>query len=239
MARFLKHTSCPQCGSSDARGVYDDGSSWCFSCQSFTPSSIGAKLVGATASGEAEGTVARRPPDDLSSVFGRDAMDWLSKTGISVETLLEHHVRFSPSKNQIVFTWPNTDVWQARNCWKEAKSRYFTSGNHDSRLPIYYCGGNVNRMVLTEDSLSSIKCVNATNVDAMPLLGNHLHSSKMRALKRLYKRVDVFLDEDKYKEAVKISSRLRLLGLESRTYLDTRDPKHIPYDELKEILNAI
>jgi len=33
MARFLKHVACERCGSSDAKGLYDDGSSWCFSCR--------------------------------------------------------------------------------------------------------------------------------------------------------------------------------------------------------------
>jgi twinkle protein len=34
-ANFIQHTSCNDCGSSDALGVYDDGSSWCFSCGTF------------------------------------------------------------------------------------------------------------------------------------------------------------------------------------------------------------
>ena len=30
---FIKHDSCDQCGSSDARAIYSDGSSYCFSCK--------------------------------------------------------------------------------------------------------------------------------------------------------------------------------------------------------------
>lgn len=33
MAEFVEHTSCEECGSSDARALYDDGSSFCFACQ--------------------------------------------------------------------------------------------------------------------------------------------------------------------------------------------------------------
>lgn len=33
MAAFVKHTNCDDCGSSDGRAVYDDGSSHCFVCQ--------------------------------------------------------------------------------------------------------------------------------------------------------------------------------------------------------------
>ena len=163
-------------------------------------------------------------------------MGWLSKTGISVETLLKYGVRYSPSKNQIYFTWPNTDVWQARTLNPDAKSRYYTSGDHSNVLTLYYCGVPSVRCILTEDCLSSIKCCNALAVDAMPLLGSHLSTQKMKGLKHLYKQVDVFLDEDKFADACKLSSKLKASGLSSNVYLNKSDPKHIPYDELKEIL---
>ena len=34
-AKFIRHTSCDNCGSSDANAVYDDGTTWCFSCETF------------------------------------------------------------------------------------------------------------------------------------------------------------------------------------------------------------
>jgi twinkle protein len=34
-AKFVKHTSCPHCGSSDAGALYDDSSFYCFSCNSY------------------------------------------------------------------------------------------------------------------------------------------------------------------------------------------------------------
>lgn len=38
MARFLRHTSCEKCGSSDAKALYEDGSSYCWSCAAVKPS---------------------------------------------------------------------------------------------------------------------------------------------------------------------------------------------------------
>lgn len=233
MGRFLKHTSCDHCGSSDAKGIYDDGSTFCFSCKHSTRttrfSSVSSNMGG-------KQSIIRTIPDDLSSHFSSEAMDWLSKTGIGVETLLKHGVRYSPSKHQIYFTWPDTDVWQARTLNPDAKSRYYTSGDHSNVLTIYYCGMPSNRCILTEDCLSSIKCLIA-ECDTMPLLGSHLPTSKMKGLKRLYKQVDVFLDEDKFSDALRLSSKLKAYGFQSKTYLDKRDPKHIPYDELKNILS--
>lgn len=35
-ANFVRHTPCPHCGSSDANAEYDDGHSFCFSCETHT-----------------------------------------------------------------------------------------------------------------------------------------------------------------------------------------------------------
>ena len=35
-SEFLYHTSCENCGSSDANSVYDDGHAYCFSCGTTT-----------------------------------------------------------------------------------------------------------------------------------------------------------------------------------------------------------
>ena len=33
--KFLRHESCPKCGSSDGKAVYDDGSGYCFPCETY------------------------------------------------------------------------------------------------------------------------------------------------------------------------------------------------------------
>ena len=34
--RFIRHTPCEECGSSDANALYADGSRYCFSCRTYT-----------------------------------------------------------------------------------------------------------------------------------------------------------------------------------------------------------
>lgn len=36
MGRYIRHTACNQCGSSDANAVYEDGSAYCWSCKWYT-----------------------------------------------------------------------------------------------------------------------------------------------------------------------------------------------------------
>ena len=45
-ATFLHHTSCNVCGSSDANGVYDDGHTFCFSCQTHSDGESGGQTNG-------------------------------------------------------------------------------------------------------------------------------------------------------------------------------------------------
>jgi twinkle protein len=35
-SKFVKHTPCSNCGSSNANSLYDDGHQWCFSCETYT-----------------------------------------------------------------------------------------------------------------------------------------------------------------------------------------------------------
>ena len=44
-SNFIHHAPCPNCGSSDANGVYDDGHQFCFSCNTYTPSGAGQQPV--------------------------------------------------------------------------------------------------------------------------------------------------------------------------------------------------
>ena len=37
MSKVIKQSSCPNCGSSDANTLYEDGHWYCFSCQHYTP----------------------------------------------------------------------------------------------------------------------------------------------------------------------------------------------------------
>ena len=44
-ANFVRHESCPDCGSSDARSLYDDGHYFCFACQTHTPAEPGSESI--------------------------------------------------------------------------------------------------------------------------------------------------------------------------------------------------
>ena len=45
---FLRHEACPDCGSSDALGVYDDNHTFCFACHTHTQDAESSETTDAT-----------------------------------------------------------------------------------------------------------------------------------------------------------------------------------------------
>jgi twinkle protein len=75
-SNFLHHAPCDACGSSDALGVYEDGSAWCFSCGTYkrgdtldTPT-VPAKSTGLIALGEARSLPRRKLSEETCRKFG-------------------------------------------------------------------------------------------------------------------------------------------------------------------------
>lgn len=85
---FLYHTACqnPKCGSSDAMGIYSDGTAWCFSCETYFPNA------------EGEGKKAKKI--DKSLVFG----DYRSLTSrrITIETCRKFGYQVGEHKGEAV-----------------------------------------------------------------------------------------------------------------------------------------
>lgn len=250
MALFLRHEACEQCGSRDNKGVYDDGSTFCFGCRHSTPPDFLKKI---SKRESANPNPAHKPlPADTDVHYSNVAVTWFTKYGVGLDVLLKYGVKFSPSRNQIIFTWPDTPLWQARNLDKEYRDKegtlkqlpkYFTSGDSADICPVYHSlplGFISDTLVLTEDALSAIKIASARReiglqCDAMPLLGIHLPTKKLMAL-RGYKRLLVWLDSDKFKEAVNISNRAQMVGYESKAIYTQLDPKEYVYEQIEATL---
>lgn len=252
MAQFLRHTSCPQCGSRDNLGEYSDGSAFCFGCHYYRSGSILSKIQ-ERLSPESDNT--HRPiPSDCSTHFHPIAVSWLTQYDVSLAEYIKRGVVYSPSKHQIIFRWFNNDklvLWQARNLNKEYTDKegrtkplpkYFMSGDHSDICTIFTHSSNErsSRLVLVEDATSAIKTalarpLNGPTTDAMPLLGTHLPSQKINALTG-YKQIYVWLDHDKGKEALKLANRLSLQGFDAKPIFTEFDPKEAPYDFIESIL---
>lgn len=232
MAHFLRHTSCPECGSRDNLALYSDGGQHCFGC---------GYHVGPTAEGiwgkktvveeQHEGEL-RPLPSDFGTEFSEEVLTWCKKYDILVPELLTRDVGYSPTRNQLIFTWKDGDrvvLWQARNFYKGRK-KYFTGGEKNDVLPIYPAksvSNPVGTLVLVEDTISAIKI--ARQCDSMPVLGATLSPKMIAALRASYRFLVVWLDGNKYDQAQRIARQAELLGIQARAIYTEADPKE--YDD--------
>jgi hypothetical protein len=240
----MAHTAClnPQGGSSDARFVYKDGSSFCFSCRKSwrgawnpyaytedTPKQTGLPL-----------------PDDASHDFPEHVVAWTSKYGITIEELIRHDCFYSASWDQLIYTWKDGDgrvvLWQGRNFRPTAKAKCFTQGTPDEVLPIY--GNTVadesvarsNLLVIVEDPVSAMKVARFTT--SLPALGSDLSHNKLARIARLpgLSKVVVWLDGNMYPKAQRMAQRFQMLGVSASAIYTPEDPKALPDSVLQEML---
>lgn len=169
-------------------------------------------------------------------------MDWLRKYDIGIQEAIQRKVRWSTSRQQLVFLFGNS-VWQARNFNESARTKYFTQGEVNDHLPIYFAvppsdipdtvrarsllvvdgSPSTSVLFLVEDAVSAIKI--ARQFDAMPLLGSSISHKKLARIEKFYNSVVFWLDADKFKEAQGLSTSAKLVGLNSRVVYTELDPK--------------
>lgn len=109
------HQQCPDCGSSDALGVNDDGSTKCFSCGVYRPSE---RLEGSAATSVSERVKKplRTPPDAFAAGF--------EERGISMSTASTFGV-LQDSLGSAFFPYFRKDEQVG---WKEEGKRRLLSG---------------------------------------------------------------------------------------------------------------
>lgn len=240
MSQFLRHEACEVCGSSDAKAIYDDGGTYCFSCKSHK----GSKISGfVRESMETVKPDVIQLPYDLSNEYSPEAIAWVASYGLRVDELISHGVKFSKHYNQLLYIFPKIDqsgvgIIQARN-FNPGARKYFNQGEIRNVLPIFkYSTKDKQALVIVEDCISAMKVSRV--FDAMPLLGSSLMLSKVPQIKRAgYLRVVVWLDHDKYKESVGIATKFQMLGINTHCICTDMDPKCYSMEQIKEKLNVM
>lgn len=239
MAKWTHNGPCNNCGSKDNLGHWDDGSMWCWGCSFYKPpiiSPYAKKALEEDDDYEREEKVVL--PSDWTQEFPQEAIEWFNKYDIYGHELIKNKVVWSPSKQQVIFTWYQDDgtllAYNARNFWKEAKTKYYSKGNLNNLLPIYYYSKSSKRsqvLVIVEDCLSAIKISRYT--DAMPALSSDVSLDKINRLARLYDTFLVWLDGDMYHKAQRISDRFLALGCNASTVYTPKDPKTYSNEDIK------
>lgn len=232
MGRFVKHESCPKCGSRDNLARYEDGSAWCFGCH-YREKADRIPVFSAEKAVLEEDSVVSLPQDACND-FPPHVVTWLGKYNISVQEALKHGWKYSPYWDQLLFPFykeGTLTVLQARNFRAGAKTKYYNQGSPADVLPVFGACAGARTLVVVEDAVSAARI--ARQRPSMPCLGSYLPASKIIALKGLkYEKLLVWLDSDKLAEAREIETKAKWIGLAARTIYTELDPKEYSDDEI-------
>lgn len=234
---FVRHESCPQCGSRDNLSVWSDGHKWCFGCGYFVApdgKALDVKVRLNQLKGKAGSKPLRPLPSDCSYSFPEEAIKWLEEAEITPAVAVKHGLTWSQEENGIIIPVKDDEhqlvMYQIRRF--NTKPKYETRGRLDNHVPVLKCGQENGIIVVVEDYLSAIRVSYFT--DACPLFGSHLSKELAYRLSKMYDRLLIWLDPDKHKEAISFYSKYKYLFTETATILSEKDPKLLRDEKLME-----
>jgi hypothetical protein len=88
--------------------------------------------------------------------------------------------------------------------------------------------------VLVEDPVSAIKVARACRV--MPLFGSYMSQKRLIRLRYFTKKIIIWLDQDKYKDAMKMAKQAELVGIEAHVLYTEKDPKEHADVDIKRLV---
>lgn len=239
MSRFLHHSSCEKCGSSDAKGVFDDGHEYCWSCRYYKPAELlSLESVNITLSKSQDKSLvgSLTLPLDISEKIPNEPFLWLKKYGITSDEIKSNRLAWSEERQMLVFPYYNKE--DALQMWQ---GRYFPA-----RTPKVFTRGNIAKSMITlekiqsdtvvivEDPVSAIKVNRYKNT--CPLFGSNLSIHKAIYLSRAFDNLIIWLDRDKLFASVKMLETYGNLFKSCSIISTELDPKECSDEEIKKEL---
>lgn len=226
-ASFVRHSACPECGSRDNRAIYDDGSTWCFGCLTYSPPSH------YTPPEEEMEEPKLEYPRKLSDKLAEGNDKWLSSYGLNeaekalfkMDNETGRHVILCHDKGNLVY-------YEARSV-TPVKPKCLSKGTKPIRF-IDNTGGICPTVCLTEDIVSAILV--GRHVVGGCLFGSHLSDLQQVQLRR-FSNVIVWLDYDKTNVAFQIVDKLDVMGYNVNMITeDQGDPKDLSEEHRASLL---
>jgi hypothetical protein len=207
---FLRHEPCPACGSRDNLARYTDGGGYCFGC---------GRVEKGRGGPPQEKPVKRLP--EVVATLPAWAVQELTGRGLTASEMALFS--YSPSLDRICYQ--NGNFMECRSF--TAAPKVLTFGEKP-----FIIFGEGRPVVLVEDIFSAIRVGRV--VSCMPLFGSVISPSWMAGISKITKDVTIWLDQDKYPEAVKFSQKFRTMGVRANVVFTQLDPKAYNEDFIKE-----
>jgi hypothetical protein len=246
MSNFSHHEECPECGSADNLGVWEDGHKWCFGCHYYIPASaLSIKNMEQAFESKQESKL-ESLPYDVTTNIPKEPYGWLKKYSLTNEEIVNNNLLWSSSAQMLIFpyygdmdkTHENSNeiiFWQGRY-FPTRKPKVYTGGDINHITILSSTGSNHNNIVVVEDPVSAIKVSRV--VDCCPLFGSHLSMHKVTKLSRYYDNLILWLDQDKTKEMIKFAERYKFLFKNVKIVSTEKDPKEYSTEEITNFINS-
>lgn len=240
---------CPKCAelgkdtSKDNLAVYEDGHSHCFGCN-YHIFSDGAtlnnlKYVMAQKDEDVKPKIISLPADSSKTIDAK-ALNWLAEYGIIRQEIIDNDLRWSDNLQSLIFpirSGGDLLAWTARNFHPNDKEPKWRHSRADFQNILHILGWREHGdkpIVLVEDIVSAI--VVSRVARACCLFGSTIPLRHLTRLRHLTKKMFIWLDGDKYREAITYSRRPAFMGLETQVIFTELDPKQHSEGDIKSIL---
>lgn len=257
-SKFIKHEPCPNCGSSDALAVYDDGHKHCFSCKHHVKSnSYSRSAIRKVQHNNNKNDPVPSLPSDFSTDLPTEGLKWLMKYGLTLgeislnsfgwsqqgfminirpngaasATRTPNPIQYAPLLVMPIFdTYQNLLMWQARYFGSERRCpKYWTKGN---RGCFHILGNESPTITLVEDLVSAVKV--SRHGTCMPIFGSEISNEVATVLSSRFVNLNIWLDKDKLDYANGRSRSLQLLFDRVRIINTEVDPKETSDADIRE-----
>lgn len=235
MARWVKNNPCPECGSKDNLGVWDDGSEWCWGCHYYKPPDT-IKTFQSRHDKKAAYIKCITLPDDTVELIPKAAVDWLGKYNLTDKEFATLSPMYSYEKELLIFPVYGPGkvllMYQGRYFGENPKHpKYLTYGAKD----ILHIVGEPNEtIVVTEDLISAVKV--GTVINAMPLWGSSLSQEAIKRLSSRFSHLIIWLDKDKARESLRTRLKASPFFDEVQCVVTELDPKEYSNEEIAKFL---
>lgn len=242
MAEYVKSGPCEACGSSDARALYTDGTSFCFSCSTYTNTNLKERLKPRKSHERAVKII-----DTTSWQYSipKQARDWLYKYHITDAEISHYGIRWNPALTSKQWDGPTGAlampifengkvVCVSYRLFDPDKTKSITLGYRSYTPLTTKPTGSYSKLVIVEDYISAIKV--SRFLPCIPLLGSNLPDDAILRLSKGSTILLIWLDEDKCVTAIKIAQKARLIGLEAHTIYTEKDPKEQSEEVIRGLL---
>lgn len=181
-------------------------------------------------------------PYDSVKTIPVKALTWLDKYDIGRAEIIAHDLMWSDHWQRLIFPIRGENrtllAWTGRYfgpVQQPPSRKWWHSGDVSTICHIVTkTGWESKPIVVVEDPVSAIKV--GRHLPAMPLFGSHMSLRTAVRLRHLTKRVILWLDADKFKEAQTIIKRLELMGVSADVVYTEKDPKEQTDDFIKAIV---